>query len=75
ALLRRAGQRPRRGVLRVGELTLDPETRQVRLAGKPVELAAKEFALLHALAEQPTRVYGKNELLRGVWGYLSIGNT
>jgi DNA-binding response OmpR family regulator len=75
ALLRRTGGRAQRGVLRVAELTLDPETRDVRLAGEPVVLAAKEFALLHALAEQPTRVYGKNELLRDVWGYLSIGNT
>jgi DNA-binding response OmpR family regulator len=33
-----------------------------------VELAAKEFALLLALAEEPTRVYGKQELLRDVWG-------
>jgi DNA-binding response OmpR family regulator len=75
ALLRRTEARAQRGVLRVAELTVDPETREVRLAGEPVVLAAKEFALLHALAEQPTRVYGKNELLRDVWGYLSIGNT
>ena len=75
ALLRRTNGRAQRGVLRVAELTLDPETREVRLAGEPVVLAAKEFALLHALAEQPTRVYGKNELLRDVWGYLSMGNT
>ena len=75
ALLRRANGRPQRGVLRVGELTLDPATRAVRLAGQPVHLAAKEFALLHALAEQPTCVYGKQELLRDVWGYLSMGNT
>jgi DNA-binding response OmpR family regulator len=75
AVLRRANGRPQRGVLRVGELTLDPETRAVRLAGKPVYLSAKEFALLQALAEQPTRVYGKQELLRDVWGYLSMGNT
>lgn len=75
ALLRRTNGRAQRGVLRVAELTLDPETRDVRLAGDPVVLAAKEFALLHALAEQPTRVYGKNELLRDVWGYLSMGNT
>jgi DNA-binding response OmpR family regulator len=61
--------------MRVGELTLDPATRAVRLAGHPVHLSAKEFALLHALGEEPTRVYGKNELLRDVWGYLSIGNT
>jgi DNA-binding response OmpR family regulator len=75
ALLRRAEGRRSRGVLRVGELTLDPATRAVRLSGRRVELAAKEFALLQALAEQPTRVYGKQELLRDVWGYLSPGNT
>lgn len=75
AVLRRARGRPQRGALRVGELALDPATRAVRLAGRPVELSAKEFALLQALAEDPTRVYGKNELLRDVWGYRSIGNT
>lgn len=75
AVLRRADGRPRRGVLRVGELTLDPLTRRVRLAGAPVHLSAKEFALLHALALEPTRVYPKNELLRDVWGYLSPGAT
>jgi DNA-binding response OmpR family regulator len=75
ALLRRADGRRSRGVLRVGELTLDPATRAVRLSGRRVELAAKEFALLQALAEQPTRVYTKQELLRDVWGYLAMGNT
>jgi DNA-binding response OmpR family regulator len=74
AVLRRTNGRPQRGVLRVGELTVDPETRAVRLGGRPVHLSAKEFALLQALAEQPTRVYGKHELLRDVWGYISIGN-
>lgn len=75
AVLRRTDGRRRRGLLRVGELTVDPSTRAVRLAGRKVELAAKEFALLHALAEEPTRVYGKQELLRDVWGFLSPGNT
>src|SRR5918999_95589 len=51
------------GVMRVGDLTIDPATRAVRLAGRRVELSAKEFALLHRLAEQPTRVYRKHELL------------
>ena len=75
AVLRRASGRRQRGLMRVGELTVDPLTRSVRLAGHPVRLSAKEFALLVALAQQPTRVYGKHELLRDVWGYLSIGNT
>ena len=68
ALLRRSAGRPRRGVIRVGELTLDPTTRSVRLGGAPVALSAKEFALLHALAGDPTRVFSKAELLRDVWG-------
>jgi DNA-binding response OmpR family regulator len=75
AVLRRTDGRRIQGVIRVGDLTIDPATRAVRLAGRRVELSAKEFALLHRLAEQPTRVYRKHELLRDVWGYLSIGNT
>jgi DNA-binding response OmpR family regulator len=75
AVLRRADGRRCQGVLRVGELTVDPLTRAVRLGGRRVELSAKEFALLQALAEEPTRVYGKQELLRDVWGYLSMGKT
>ena len=75
AVLRRAHGRPQRGMIRVGELTLDPSTRAVRLAGKPLHLSAKEFALLRALAEEPTRVLSKGELLRDVWGYLSVGQT
>jgi DNA-binding response OmpR family regulator len=75
AVLRRAEGRRRRGVLRVGELTVDPLTRTVRLGGRRVELSAKEFALLHALAEEPSRVYEKQELLRDVWGFLAAGNT
>jgi DNA-binding response OmpR family regulator len=75
ALLRRAEGRRRQGLLRVGELTVDSTTRTVRLAGRRVELAAKEFALLYALAEQPTRVCHKGDLLRDVWGYMSLGRT
>jgi DNA-binding response OmpR family regulator len=75
AILRRSQGRSQRGVMRVGELTIDPATRTVRLGGRPVPLAAKEFALLQALAEDPTRVLGKQELLKGVWGYRSMGRT
>ena len=75
AVLRRAEARPRRGVIRVADLSLDPETRMVMLAGKRVHLSAKEFALLQRLADDPERVVSKNELLREVWGYASIGAT
>jgi len=75
AVLRRADGRPRRGLVRVGELTIDPSTRAVRLSGEPVHLSAKEFAMLHALALDPARVVSKAELLRDVWGYASLGAT
>jgi DNA-binding response OmpR family regulator len=75
AVLRRSDGRPAMGALRVGELALDPATRLVKVGDRPVQLSAKEFALLHALARQPTRVYSKAELLRDVWGYLSPGQT
>ena len=75
AVLRRTEGRRRQGVMRVGELTVDPATRSVRLAGRRVELSAKEFALLHALAARPTQVYPKPDLLRDVWGFRAMGQT
>ncbi|MFL5782166.1 MAG: response regulator transcription factor [Thermoleophilaceae bacterium] len=73
AVLRRARRRPGRGLLRAGELTVDPLTRSVRLAGRPVALSGKEFGLLRALAGEPERVFSKAELLRDVWGYRAPG--
>ena len=75
ALLRRTARRPRGGRLRVGELEVDPLSRDVRLRGRRIELSQKEFALLRTLASDPTRVYTKEELLRTVWGYRSMGST
>jgi DNA-binding response OmpR family regulator len=75
AVLRRVEGRSLKGVLRVGELTVDPVTRAVRLGGRPVHLSAKEFALLQALAAEPERVFTKPELLRDVWGYRAMGTT
>jgi DNA-binding response OmpR family regulator len=69
ALLRRTRQRPRAGRLRVGTLEIDPPSRQVWLAGHPVAVSKKEFALLRALAAEPTRVFTREELLRDVWGF------
>lgn len=75
AVMRRAADRSRRGILRVGPLVIDPITRRVRLDGRPVHLSAKEFSLLYALAGDPTRVFAKEQLLRDVWGYVAMGNT
>jgi DNA-binding response OmpR family regulator len=75
ALLRRTSQRPRLGRLRVAGLEIDPVARQVWLRGEPVALSKKEYALLRALAAEPTRVFTREELLRGVWGFRSMGTT
>ena len=75
ALLRRGQRRPGPGKLRVGPLELDPLSRRVSLRGQELKLSKKEFALLRALASDPTRVFTREELLRGVWGYRSLGHT
>jgi DNA-binding response OmpR family regulator len=60
---------------RIGPLELDPLARQVWLHGEHVRLSNKEFALLRALAADPTRVFTREELLRGVWGFRTLGAT
>jgi DNA-binding response OmpR family regulator len=75
ALLRRADGRRRLARVRVGPLELDPASRAVSLHGVPVELTQKEFSLLRALATEPTKVFTKEELLRSVWGFRSMGST
>ena len=75
AVLRRAGGRPLRGMIRVGELEVDPIARRVRVGGRAVELSVREFDLLQALAQEPTRVFGKHELMRDVWGYAAPGTS
>ena len=75
AILRRTQPRVSLGRLRVGDLEIDPPSREVRLRGRRVQLSQKEFALLRALAASPTRVFTKEELLRDVWGFRSMGAT
>jgi DNA-binding response OmpR family regulator len=75
AVLRRTREQDGHGRLRVGELELDPVAREVRLRGRRIDLSQKEFALLRALAADPTRVLTKEELLRDVWGFRSLGTT
>jgi DNA-binding response OmpR family regulator len=74
AVLRRTqpGARKR---LAAGALAIDRATRRVTVHGLAVALAAKEYELLVKLASQPTRVFTKDELLREVWGFRSLGLT
>src|SRR3954452_7313386 len=74
ALLARANQRRAMGRLRVGDLEVHPSSRRVLLRGTPIELSQKEFALLRTLATEPTKVWTKEELLRSIWGFRSMGS-
>ena len=75
ALLHRSYERPAASRIRVGALTIDRVSRQVHVADTAVELSKMEFALLTHLAGEPTRVWTKDELLRDVWGFRSMGRT
>lgn len=68
ALLRRHAGRSRRE-MRLGDLVLDPLTREVQLAGRPVLLSPREFALLASLMENPGAVLSKEELEERVYGW------
>jgi DNA-binding response OmpR family regulator len=74
AVLRRSNG-PRHPRLTVRDLEIDLASRVVTLAGETVQLSAKEYELLVALAEDPERVFKKEELLRNVWGFRSLGRT
>lgn len=55
-------------LLRVGDLTIDVAGHSVTVAGQPVDLSPREFALLHTLALAAGRVVSTDELLASVWG-------
>ena len=74
AVLRRSNG-PRHARLAVRDLEIDLASRVVRVGGAPVQLSAKEYELLVTLAEDPERVFKKEELLRNVWGFRSLGRT
>ena len=66
ALVRRGGvERP--AVLRAGDLVLDPATREVHRGEEPVDLTAREFAVLHHLMRHKGMVVSKLDLLQSVW--------
>jgi DNA-binding response OmpR family regulator len=71
ALLRRqrAGPAPEReGVIRVADLAVDPARREVTVGGAPVDLTAREFAILEALGRDPGVVLTRQQLLDAAWG-------
>jgi DNA-binding response OmpR family regulator len=64
---------PEQSVLVVGDVEIDANAYSVRVAGKQVELAPREFDLLYTLVSEPQRVITVEDLLARVWGAEYIG--
>ena len=67
AILRRGPLRERRGAIGVGDLRLDPGSRTVTKAGRPIALAAREFDLLHMLMSNAGLVVRREQIMDDVW--------
>jgi DNA-binding response OmpR family regulator len=58
-----------------GDLTIDPVSRVARVASRILDLRTQEFDLLLTLAEQPGRVFSREQLLQLAWGFDFYGQT
>jgi two-component system alkaline phosphatase synthesis response regulator PhoP len=77
AILRRGERmaRPAGTVVHVGDLIIDPASREVTLNGQPIELRTQEFDLLLTLAEHKGLVLKREQLLEKAWGYEYYGQS
>ena len=57
-----------------GEMTIELESRRVSIAGKEINLTAKEFNILTLLLFHPNRIYSRDDLLKEVWGSDALGD-
>lgn len=62
-------------LLQVADIEINDVEHTVTVDGRYLRLSIKEYALLKALAKEPTRVFSKEELLKEVWGYRSMAHT
>ena len=72
ALLRRSGalrESDDRPVLRAGDLEVDTGRFEVRVAGKPIGLTAKEFGILEVLASAPGRAFTRGQIIERAFGF------
>ena len=75
AVLRRTDGRSAEDVLRLGDVILNRDAREVTVDGEPVDLTTKEFDLLATLLENPGIVISRDQLLDRVWGMTYPGGT
>ena len=75
AVLRRVARHDASPVLRVGEVEIDRQGMEVRVASELVSLTPTEYRLLLELAEHSGAVLSRERLLEEVWGYVWAGDT
>jgi DNA-binding response OmpR family regulator len=68
ALHKRSHGRVTQKLLVAGDLTLDPQSLEIRFAGKEVKLPPKCIRLVETMIAQPGRLFSRNELESAVWG-------
>lgn len=71
AIMRRTGtenEKAGSSVIVDGELKMDCDSRRVYIAGVEINLTAKEFDVLELMVKNPNKVYGREKLLRLIWG-------
>lgn len=57
-----------KSILTFSDLVIDPNLYQIQLKDKVLDSTAKEFELLYFLAQQPQRVFSREQLLDKIWG-------
>jgi two-component system response regulator RegX3 len=75
AVTRRSGAQPGQRTVRLGTLEVDARRRRASLDGRTLDLTAKEFDLLAALAADPGAVVTRSALLERIWGVAWYGQT
>ncbi|WP_206812521.1 response regulator transcription factor [Paradesulfitobacterium ferrireducens] len=65
----------RSNTLTIRGLKIEKDSRRVFVNGQEVNLAQKEFDLLTYLAQNPNRVFGRDELFERVWGLEALGDS
>ena len=67
-------EQPKPKTLVEGDMTIEVDSRRVTIAGKEINLTAKEFNILTLLLFHPNKVYSRDDLLKEIWGSDALGD-
>ncbi|MCS6833472.1 MAG: response regulator transcription factor [Flammeovirgaceae bacterium] len=64
----KGGKGSEKEVIKIGKFVIDKSSYTLHIDGKQVALPKKEFELLYFLAENPKKVFSRDDLLQNIWG-------